>query len=224
MYNMKQKGKVCERLEPSLSFTMRKETKKMKKISNFFKLLFLVVFVGIIALSTNSFATVENEEQLLREVVRSNDDNPESTKYLVTDEVISNIMPGTTYGNFKANIEDFVEAYDKEWINLNGQRMPGVTDDDLVKTGKVLVYEINDRTYFASVLGDVNGGAEVIAGDNVIVLGVLRGLAHAGAKGNMKAIYVFSLLFLKCLRITKTKLIMQIHTYIARLKGITIGL
>lgn len=38
------------------------------------------------------------------------------------------------------------------------------------------------------VLGDVNGGAEVIAGDHVIVLGILRGLAHAGAKGNKKAI------------------------------------
>lgn len=38
------------------------------------------------------------------------------------------------------------------------------------------------------VLGDVNGGAEVIAGENIVVLGVLRGLAHAGAKGNKKAI------------------------------------
>lgn len=38
------------------------------------------------------------------------------------------------------------------------------------------------------VLGDVNSGAEVIAGDNIVVLGTLRGLAHAGAKGNKKAI------------------------------------
>ena len=38
------------------------------------------------------------------------------------------------------------------------------------------------------VIGDVNGGAEVIAGENVIVVGTLRGLAHAGAKGNKKAI------------------------------------
>lgn len=38
------------------------------------------------------------------------------------------------------------------------------------------------------VLGDVNGGAEVIAGENIVILGVLRGLAHAGAKGNKKAI------------------------------------
>ena len=38
------------------------------------------------------------------------------------------------------------------------------------------------------VIGDVNAGAEVIAGENIIVLGALRGLAHAGAKGNKKAI------------------------------------
>src|SRR5699024_1334118 len=38
------------------------------------------------------------------------------------------------------------------------------------------------------ILGDVNDGAEAIAGENVIVVGNLRGLAHAGAKGNKKAI------------------------------------
>ena len=38
------------------------------------------------------------------------------------------------------------------------------------------------------IIGDVNGGAEVISGENVIILGSLRGLAHAGAKGNKKAI------------------------------------
>ena len=38
------------------------------------------------------------------------------------------------------------------------------------------------------ILGDVNGGSEVIAGENIVVLGSLRGLAHAGAKGNKKAI------------------------------------
>ena len=38
------------------------------------------------------------------------------------------------------------------------------------------------------ILGDVNAGSEVMAADNVIVLGTLRGLAHAGAKGNKKAI------------------------------------
>ena len=38
------------------------------------------------------------------------------------------------------------------------------------------------------VLGDVNGGAEVVAGENVVVLGCIRGMVHAGAKGNKEAI------------------------------------
>ncbi len=38
------------------------------------------------------------------------------------------------------------------------------------------------------IIGDVNAGAQVIAADNIVVLGTLRGLAHAGAKGNKDAI------------------------------------
>lgn len=38
------------------------------------------------------------------------------------------------------------------------------------------------------IFGDVNSGAEVMATENIIVLGTLRGLAHAGARGNMQAI------------------------------------
>lgn len=38
------------------------------------------------------------------------------------------------------------------------------------------------------IIGDVNAGAEVIAEDNIIVVGNLRGMAHAGAKGNNNAI------------------------------------
>lgn len=38
------------------------------------------------------------------------------------------------------------------------------------------------------IIGDVNAGSEVIAGGNIIVTGFLKGLAHAGARGNTKAI------------------------------------
>ncbi len=38
------------------------------------------------------------------------------------------------------------------------------------------------------VLGDVNAGAEILANDDIIVVGTLRGLAHAGAGGNDKAV------------------------------------
>jgi septum site-determining protein MinC len=38
------------------------------------------------------------------------------------------------------------------------------------------------------VLGDVNPGAEIVAGGNVIVWGRLRGMVHAGSKGNREAV------------------------------------
>ena len=38
------------------------------------------------------------------------------------------------------------------------------------------------------IFGDVNPGAEIIAAGNIAVLGTLRGVAHAGANGNIKAI------------------------------------
>ncbi|PSR22078.1 MAG: septum site-determining protein MinC [Sulfobacillus acidophilus] len=43
--------------------------------------------------------------------------------------------------------------------------------------------------YFGNVvvLGDVNPGAEITAGGDIIVMGWLRGVAHAGAGGNDRA-------------------------------------
>lgn len=40
------------------------------------------------------------------------------------------------------------------------------------------------------VVGDVNPGAEIVAAGNVMVLGALRGIVHAGADGNREAIVV----------------------------------
>ena len=42
------------------------------------------------------------------------------------------------------------------------------------------------------ILGDVNPGAEVVAAGDIIVLGALRGVAHAGALGNTASI-IFAL-------------------------------
>lgn len=38
------------------------------------------------------------------------------------------------------------------------------------------------------VLGDVNPGAEIVAGGSVLVWGRLRGVVHAGAQGNVQAV------------------------------------
>ena len=38
------------------------------------------------------------------------------------------------------------------------------------------------------VMGDVNSGAEIVAGGSIIIWGRLRGLVHAGAGGDEKAV------------------------------------
>jgi septum site-determining protein MinC len=52
-----------------------------------------------------------------------------------------------------------------------------------VRSGVRLEYEGN-----VVVLGDVNPGAEVVAGGSVVVWGRLRGVVHAGATGDMDAV------------------------------------
>ena len=51
------------------------------------------------------------------------------------------------------------------------------------------------------IFGDVNSGAEVMATENIVILGTLRGLAHAGARGNMQSIIVVGTLDAVQLRI-----------------------
>lgn len=60
---------------------------------------------------------------------------------------------------------------------------------DTVRSGQKLEIEGS-----IVILGDVNSGAEVMATDNIVVLGSLRGLAHAGAKGNRDAIIAAGLI------------------------------
>lgn len=57
--------------------------------------------------------------------------------------------------------------------------------DGSLRSGNKLEYEGT-----LVITGDVNAGAEVVAGESVIIVGNLRGLAHAGAKGNRGAIIV----------------------------------
>lgn len=57
--------------------------------------------------------------------------------------------------------------------------------DGSLRSGNKLEYEGT-----IIIIGDINAGAEVIAGENVIVVGAIRGLAHAGASGNKEAIIV----------------------------------
>ena len=50
-------------------------------------------------------------------------------------------------------------------------------------------------------MGDVNNGAEIVAGGSIIIMGTLRGLAHAGATGRPDVVIAANKLSPKQLRI-----------------------
>lgn len=70
----------------------------------------------------------------------------------------------------------------------NGQTAPREIDDTLflrrtVRSGQAIHHASN-----VVVLGDVNPGAEIVAGGDIIVWGVLRGMVHAGYPDNDQAL------------------------------------
>lgn len=92
-----------------------------------------------------------------------------------------------------------------------------------IRSGQIVNYTGN-----VVIVGDVNPGAEIIAGGNVIVLGNLRGQVHAGFAGNAKAIVAAFLLQPEILRIADVITISPDdegkpqYPEVARIKGNTI--
>ena len=71
----------------------------------------------------------------------------------------------------------------KKWFEQEIKSSETTFYKGALRSGQKIEYEGS-----VVVIGDVNAGAEIIAGENIVILGDLRGLAHAGAKGNRKAI------------------------------------
>jgi len=63
-----------------------------------------------------------------------------------------------------------------------GREIQALVIAKTLRGGQKIVYEQS-----VVVIGDVNPGAEVVAGGDIIVLGTCRGIAHAGAYGNRQA-------------------------------------
>lgn len=69
------------------------------------------------------------------------------------------------------------------------QTAKGIDDETALWVHKTI--RSGTRIEFAGhvvILGDVNPGAEVVAGGSVIIWGRLRGVVHAGAQGNRQAV------------------------------------
>jgi septum site-determining protein MinC len=78
---------------------------------------------------------------------------------------------------------DLLDAQDEAGEADGGRRI--LTIDRTLRSGAIVRFP-GDVTVF----GDVNAGAQVEAAGNIIVLGALRGLAHAGSHGDERSVIV----------------------------------
>jgi septum site-determining protein MinC len=62
------------------------------------------------------------------------------------------------------------------------EEMAGIVELRTLRSGQAIHYAGH-----VTLIGDVNPGAEIVAGGDIIVWGKLRGIAHAGAMGNDRA-------------------------------------
>ncbi|WP_071395909.1 septum site-determining protein MinC [Bacillus tuaregi] len=100
-------------------------------------------------------------------------------KNLVVDSITSNVMT-------------------KEEVEKMKQEQEIVSVTRIVRSGQVLKVPGD-----LLLIGDVNPGGTVIAGGNIFIMGVLKGIAHAGCFGNMEAIIAASVMKPSQLRISK---------------------
>jgi len=75
------------------------------------------------------------------------------------------------------------EQLDTPEVNPEEVGTLGVLIDHTLRGGRTVRYDGH-----VTVIGDVNPGAEIVAGGNVIVWGRLRGTVHAGALGDESAV------------------------------------
>ena len=123
--------------------------KEFKKIIYDLTVISIIALIFVFGLQMRPKARLESEDEIIARLQKENEDNPESTNYLITDEYISNVLPETTVENLKKNIKEVVKVYENE-----GKESEIKTGK--VKTGMVVEYVDNSRTYGLSVLGDIN--------------------------------------------------------------------
>lgn len=116
----------------------------------------------------------------------------EKTPILVTGKVLKNKEIDEIQELIKKSIDVEIEFESPKVLGLHGIKKAYNQEiqnsETKFHTGAIRSGQRVESEGSLVVIGDVNGGAEIIAGENIVVLGILRGLAHAGAKGNKEAI------------------------------------
>lgn len=127
--------------------------KYTKKQTTLFAILVLLIFVILVSFFMVRFKGKSSQfsQEVIETLMAENEDNPESVKYLVTDNCISRVYPETKIETFVTNFSEgeVVKVYsDKDCTQE--------VTDGFVMSGMYAKYDENDRIFEISVLGDIN--------------------------------------------------------------------
>jgi len=116
----------------------------------------------------------ELSEIIPAEHFATNFENVAFTEGLLTNEEVSK------YIMMEPEEED--DATPKEEIEVDTKTLPTLYVEQNLRSGQTVTYEGN-----VLILGDAHPGSEIVADGDITVWGILGGIAHAGANGNVSA-------------------------------------
>lgn len=140
------------------------------------------------------------EEEALLEIILS--ETTMSVSFVECEESPSEAPSNVPIQNVSAAFESHSIS------SLQCEEFPTVFHKGSIRSGQLIKYDGS-----VVVVGDTNAGSEIIASGNVVVLGSLKGMVHAGANGDAGC-------FVSALCFTPTQLrIANIITYIPKTSG-----
>lgn len=172
----------------------------------------IILNINVIADLEEIFSELKEKLQKLRDYYQNSKMPIRITGRLFTDIEKAQLKD---YISLMIPVEiNFDEAEDM--LGLHAIKKIYASDIEISET-KFIRYSLRSgkvEEYAGSLVicGDVNFGAEVIAGGNIMIMGSLRGIAHAGANGNTSAIIAANSIDVTQIRIAnKVKEIDQKH-------------
>ena len=146
---------------------------KFKASANFFK-------NAKLALSFEGRELSNDEEQQIIAAIEEN----------TTIEILCVVENGTRQeAVMKENVEAFYDAVQQQYENAIAEtvNVPVQFYRGTLRSGQVISSESS-----VTIIGDVNPGAKIIAQGNIVILGALKGNAHAGCTGDRNC-FIFAL-------------------------------
>lgn len=142
-----------------------------------------------------------NEDAMQKEILTDLKKKMAELKKLYKDDTTPILITGKVFKNDEMDqIKEFIQKILPVEVEFDSPRILGLhgikkafskdiaTSETQFHRGSLRSGQKIEFEGSLVILGDVNAGAEVLAGENIVVLGILRGMAHAGAKGNKEAI------------------------------------